>query len=244
MITKIIRRIRYPHKYSSPVYVKYLSEEGMEIGNNSFFYNPEESPIDETSLKFIHMGCNCRITSGVRILGHDYSYAVVRPTHHAMLRKTGHTRIGNNVFIGYNSIILMNTTIGDNVIIGAGSVVSGIVPPNVIVAGNPAKVISTLDEYYEKLQKNFKLYAKTWYEMKKESLNREPTEEEMGWFVVLWESSKKKFILEKLRVDGDSKEDVLKDCLSYPSEYFSFEDFKNSINSQVLHEAVDGNEQT
>lgn len=49
--------------------------------------------------------------------------------------------IGDNCFIGMNSIILKGTKIGNNVVVGAGSVVSGTFPDNCIIAGNPAKVI-------------------------------------------------------------------------------------------------------
>ncbi len=63
---------------------------------------------------------------------------------------SGKVKIGNNVFIGMNSTILKNTTIGDNVIIGANSLVRGIIPSNCIIAGNPAKIICSLDDYYNK----------------------------------------------------------------------------------------------
>lgn len=49
--------------------------------------------------------------------------------------------IGNNVSIGANSVVIGGIKIGDNSIIGAGSVVVNDVPPNVIVVGNPAKII-------------------------------------------------------------------------------------------------------
>ncbi len=52
-------------------------------------------------------------------------------------------RIGHRVWIGSNSVVLAGSEIGDNVIVSAGSVVSGRVPPNTIVLGNPAKVIFT-----------------------------------------------------------------------------------------------------
>ena len=54
----------------------------------------------------------------------------------------GKIKIGNNVFIGINCIILSNTTVGDNCIIGAGSVVRGHFTENSIICGNPAQVIS------------------------------------------------------------------------------------------------------
>ena len=56
--------------------------------------------------------------------------------------------IGNNVDFGANVTCIGNITIGDNAIIAAGSVVVKDVPPNAIVAGNPAKVIKFRDENY------------------------------------------------------------------------------------------------
>jgi acetyltransferase-like isoleucine patch superfamily enzyme len=52
-------------------------------------------------------------------------------------------RIGHRAWIGSNSVVLAGSDLGDNVIVSAGSVVSGTVPPNSIVLGNPAKVIFT-----------------------------------------------------------------------------------------------------
>jgi maltose O-acetyltransferase len=53
----------------------------------------------------------------------------------------GNVVIGNNVWIGGRVTILKGVTIGDNAVVGAGSVVTREVPPNAIVAGNPARVI-------------------------------------------------------------------------------------------------------
>ena len=52
--------------------------------------------------------------------------------------------IGNNVWLGYGSIVLKGVNIGDNAVIGAGSIVTKDIPSNVIAAGNPCRVIKSL----------------------------------------------------------------------------------------------------
>lgn len=54
-------------------------------------------------------------------------------------------RIGDNVWIGFKTIILAGVTVGDGAIIGAGSVVNEDVPPMTVVAGNPARVFKRLE---------------------------------------------------------------------------------------------------
>ena len=53
-------------------------------------------------------------------------------------------KVGNNVWIGGNVIVLPDVTIGDNTVIGAGSVVTKDIPSNVVAVGNPCKVIKHL----------------------------------------------------------------------------------------------------
>ena len=162
---------------------------GAKIGEGTIFYNPMNTVVDETSLPFIEIGKNCRITAEVIILAHDYSYAVLRPEYHCMPRKAGVTKVGDNVFVGMKSIILMGSQIGNNVIIGAGAVVSGNIPDNVVVAGNPAKVVCTLDDYYERQIKRLDSYAKIYYKRTKSYLQRELTENDMNWYNQLWKGS-------------------------------------------------------
>ena len=54
-------------------------------------------------------------------------------------------RIGNNVWIGMNAVILKGVTVGENSVIAAGAVVTKDVPANVVVAGNPAVVVKELE---------------------------------------------------------------------------------------------------
>ena len=59
--------------------------------------------------------------------------------------KTAPVKIGNNVWIGMNAVILKGVTIGDNSVVAAGAVVTKSIPPNTIVAGNPAVAVKKFD---------------------------------------------------------------------------------------------------
>lgn len=128
----------------------YLIKNGAIIGDNVRIFDYKNTIVDIQNPHMLEIGNNVCITSGVKILTHDYSYVVLSGTYGEILGGIGKTKIGNNVFIGMNAIILKGTTIGDNVIIGAGSVVSGNIESNNVYAGNPAKKIMSLEEYYKK----------------------------------------------------------------------------------------------
>ena len=86
----------------------------------------------------IIVGNNTTITHGTVVLSHDAGATLLRKTDEAT------TIIGDNVFIGVNSVILPGVVIGDNCVIGAGSVVTKSVPPNSLALGNPARVVRNL----------------------------------------------------------------------------------------------------
>ena len=109
--------------------------------------------LDLTRPWMIEIGKNVQITRDVKILTHDYYYSTAKGVLWCCYGSCGKVSIGNNCFIGVGAIILKGTTIGDNVIVGAGSVVSGgSFPSNCVIAGNPAKVICSLEDYYKKRQ--------------------------------------------------------------------------------------------
>lgn len=115
------------------------------------------------------VGKNCNIQPGVVF---DYSYCwlieiqdhvIIAPeayllTHDTSAKPlTGAVRIGkiileDHVFIGARAFIMPNVKIGKNSIVAAASVVTKDVPENVVVAGNPAKVICSVEEYKSKLE--------------------------------------------------------------------------------------------
>lgn len=122
----------------------------------------------------------------------------------------------------------MGANIGDNVVIGAGSVVSGTIPANSVAAGNPARVIRTLDEQYERRKarqvEEAKLYARTFYE----AYRRYPTVSEMGAFFPLYlkrdAAALKRYGL-RTALSGDEESEVIADFLASEPVYESYEAF-------------------
>lgn len=92
----------------------------------------------------IKVGAHTDIGSGCKIIDNDFHPLPLserRPVERLDLVKHRPIEIGEGCFIGANSIILKGTKLGRNVVVGAGSIVCGTFPDNVIIAGNPARVI-------------------------------------------------------------------------------------------------------
>lgn len=98
----------------------------------------------------VTLGNNVKITSAVQFITHDGGMYVLRNM--KLLEnadKFGRINVGNNVFIGVCSTIMPGVTIGDNVVIGACSVVTHDIPSNSVACGVPARVIKSIEQYYE-----------------------------------------------------------------------------------------------
>ena len=96
------------------------------------------------SMKKIEIGRNTDIGSGCKIIDNDFHplpYSERYPVERLNMIRKRPILIGEGCFIGANSIILKGTSLGKNVVVGAGSVVCGTFPDNVIIAGNPARII-------------------------------------------------------------------------------------------------------
>ncbi len=121
---------------------KSLIKKGLKVGNN---FGREGGRIDYSYPFMITIGNDVIISTNTVILAHDASLKNVLG-----ISRVEPVTIGDEVFIGTGCIILPGVTIGEKSIIGAGSVVTKNVPLNEVWAGNPARKITTVDEYKKK----------------------------------------------------------------------------------------------
>ena len=129
-------------------------------------------------LNYIRIGKYCSIAQGVFII--DINHNIKRRTTHFMykyinvidkideLKSNGGVEIGNDVWIGKNSIILSGITIGDGAVIAAGSIVTKDVEPYSVVAGVPAKLKKK--RFNDNIIK--KLIKEKWWNMSIQELNK------------------------------------------------------------------------
>ncbi len=148
MMRKLKKIITYPFLmlYKRLMPLKYARHIGVNIGENCHIYGDVSWG---TEPWIISIGNNVYITSNIRFITHDGATLLFRNVT-PDLEITKPITIGNNVYIGARSTILPGVNIGNKVIIGACSVVTKNIPDNSLVVGNPAKIIKTTDEYYEK----------------------------------------------------------------------------------------------
>lgn len=116
---------------------------GMTVGKN--FNRLHGVILDPGHCWLITIGDNVTMAPRVHILCHDAS-----TKQHLGYTKIGRVTIGDNVFIGAESVVLPGVTIGSNVIIGANSTMTHDIPENSVAVGSPARVICTLEEYLNK----------------------------------------------------------------------------------------------
>lgn len=122
---------------------------GMKVGKN--FKRLHGVILDPGHCWLIEIGDNVTMAPRVHILCHDAS-----TKQFLGYTKIGRVTIGNNVFIGAESVVLPNVKIGNNVVIGANSTVTHDIPDNSVAIGSPARVISSLDDYLAKEKERMK----------------------------------------------------------------------------------------
>lgn len=122
---------------------------GGKLGKNCEIYS---SVVFGTEPYLIEIGNNVRITDGVKFVTHDGGLWVLRNMYEDMKKADyfGKIIIKDNVHIGWNTVIMPGVTIGYNCIIGCGAVVTKDIPDNSVAVGVPAKVIESVEDYYNK----------------------------------------------------------------------------------------------
>lgn len=147
MIKKCVKKILY--RFRGEYSTERLVQMGMKVGKN--FKRLQGVILDPSHCWLIEIGNNVTIAPRVHVLCHDAS-----TKQFLNYTKIGRVTIGDNVFIGAESVILPGVIIGDNVIIGANSTVTHDVPDNSVYTGSPARFLCTLDNYLEKERSRMK----------------------------------------------------------------------------------------
>ncbi len=155
ILKKIYKVLLYGFRGTSKIYISQLKKKGVKIGENVTFYEPHTNYIDDQKPWLISIGNNVEITRGVVIITHDYAWSVIKQRTGEIIGSRGKVQIGNNVFIGINTVIMPGVTIGDNVIIGANSLITKDIPSDSIVAGSPAIVIGDIESYIHKRREKY-----------------------------------------------------------------------------------------
>ncbi len=121
-----------------PFYCDYGSH--IEVGKN-FFANYNCTIIDVAKVK---IGDNCQMAPNVAI--YTAGHPVYPDTRNSAFEYGKEVTIGDNVWLGGNTVVCPGVHIGNNVVIGAGSVVTKDIPDWSIAAGNPCRVIRKITE--------------------------------------------------------------------------------------------------
>lgn len=118
----------------------------LNIGNNSTF----EQNCHLTCAGKIDIGINCSILANVCITDIDHNIDDMSGKVLSNRLDINEVNIGDNCFIGMGSFILAGTNLGNGVVVGANSVVKGVFPDNVMIAGSPAKIVKRYDTSLKK----------------------------------------------------------------------------------------------
>jgi len=98
----------------------------------------------------ITIGDRALLGADVLVADTDFHEVDVVPRRHLPIptpREADRVVIGDDAFVGARTIVLRGATIGDRSVIGAGSVVTGDIPPGVVAAGNPCRVIRSIEKH-------------------------------------------------------------------------------------------------
>ncbi|WP_338789117.1 acyltransferase [Metabacillus sp. FJAT-53654] len=121
---------------------------GMKIGDNCSIQSGVIC--DYSHCWLIKISNNVTIAPQAYLFANDASTKMINN-----YTKIGSITIEDNVFIGARALIMLGVTIGENSIVAASSIVTKPIPPKSVVDGNPARVITTIDQYEVSQNKKF-----------------------------------------------------------------------------------------
>lgn len=175
IIKRLINKSKMVYYTSSSArYIKFLRDKGVKVGEGCVFRNLKTTRIDITRPSLVEIGNNVDMNHNFQILTHDWASHVFINYYHELIPSSGKVKIGSNIYFGTDVIVLKGVTIGDNCLIAAGSIITKDIPANSVAAGAPAKVICTLEEYYEKRKSACIEEAFEYARSIKERFNRRP----------------------------------------------------------------------
>lgn len=127
---------------------RWLSRVGVRFGPGCRFYGIKPGTFGSEPF-LITLGERVTVTDGVKFITHDGGLWIFREKEPG-IELFAPISVGSRVFIGVNAILLPGSVVGDDSIVAAGAVVKGEFPPRSVIAGIPAKVIGSVDDYLEK----------------------------------------------------------------------------------------------
>lgn len=143
----LIAKIKSKLFKSHEILINYYRRGGVRIGENCTIC----SDLLTKESFLIEIGNDTIVSTNVTLVTHDNSAKLIFGAKGDLF---GSIKIGNNCFIGENSTILYGVTLADNIIVAAGAVVTkSFAESNVIIGGNPARIISSWKTYKEKYEK-------------------------------------------------------------------------------------------
>jgi acetyltransferase-like isoleucine patch superfamily enzyme len=174
----------------SDLFIARLRSAGVKVGSGCRFFSSATITVDLQRPELISIGDKVMVTKYCTILTHGFDWCVLRELYPGeIFGSAGHVIIGNNVFLGIGTIVLKGVTIGDNCVIGAGSVITRDIPSNSVAAGNPAAVIMTIQQLYEKYKKNEVSEALAYANAIRERRGREPVLSDFREFFYLFSTA-------------------------------------------------------
>lgn len=142
--------IRYWATRSNESKREYLRSLGCKVGDKTRFTGMVSIG---TEPYLVEIGEDCLLSGNVHFHTHDGGVKVLNSAgffNGQNMDKVGRISIGNNCFIGNDARIMSGVKIGNNCIIGAASIVTHNIPDGSVAAGIPAKIVCTIEDYYQK----------------------------------------------------------------------------------------------